>query len=119
MVSCSSANLTRTANRNSSPGLNVSSFPSVTPDNVAFEVPTPFGATVPIGDKLNEDFNRLTTRGAGGAHLGDAVYAAIEAHRIAAASYEAADREHFKALSPLQAAAIELCNGDRMAAEEW
>ena len=58
MVSCSSETRMRTSNCNSSPGVNVLSFPSVTPDILASDLPTPFGAIVPMGDKLNDVFNR-------------------------------------------------------------
>jgi hypothetical protein len=57
MVSCSSANLIRTSNISSIPGVNLSSFPSVAPATNAFNLPVPFGAIDPSGAKLNDVFN--------------------------------------------------------------
>jgi hypothetical protein len=50
IVSCSSASRIRTTNFNSRQGMNESYFPSVTPETRAFNVPTPFGAIVLMGD---------------------------------------------------------------------
>ena len=48
----------------------------------------------------------------------DPVFAVIEAHRVADAAHDAADREHVVALYRMQTAAIEFCGGDRAAADE-